>query len=585
MKKIFGITFVSLSTLLCANIVYAQGSPSEIAGAHYGKMSPQEQQERYEKHHKKSLLKEREGVKHKKASKELSGKSSGSSQTVSRINITGNKSITSAQLNSVISPYLKGGITSSKAETIKNAVEDYYNKQGYLLPLAYVQVNENSLSVRIIEGTIKDAAIIFNGTKKQKKELEHTGLIQLIEDIETVAPLTKHKLERYLLLIEKIHGYKVEFELVPLAKPIGDEVAGIIIKISTQKGKAGLSLDNQGLKELGKYEFMGHAQGYNLISNDSLIVNGGTSNKYERFKTISGGYLKRLTPYGTSLSVMGAYFTDDPYNNAGSKDSKSSLFYGRLDQYLALNNDYSVKLELKAEHRDVVYYASSEKARDYKYTFGSIGGKIKLVDFWDSENWFYPYYNWTLNNVSYSTSSKLTTPNFDKKFGYFILDWYRTQFIGDHFSVMMHGSYQNTNDKLPSEHMYYIGGPHTIKGYTPGLVSSDQGITADLEVRYNHDFTGKIQKFVETAQLFGFYGVTHFIKHNKDIHTKQHPGSIYFDKSTLQVIGAGVRVFLPYKFYGEYIAAQPLTKDINVDGKKRKNSIKNYFLISKDFTW
>lgn len=578
MKKILNWAFISLSGVLFANEVLAVGNVAEVVAMQQQNVSVQEQNERYARHYKKSGSKEQTVQK----SAKITGRAAGKSISISKVTIRGNKSISTCKLESVIAPYLKGSTAATEAVTIKNAIEGYYKKRGYLLPVAHVKIRENQATIQVIEGSIKDALIVFDGQNKSKQELKNSYLLKLIEDIETATPLRTKQLERYLLLINKIHGYKAEYELVPLDKPEGDEVAGIIIKISKERGKAGISVDNNGLKEIGKYEFTANLQQYNVISNDSLLINGGTTNKFNKFKMISGGYLKRITPYGTSLSVMGTYFQDDPYHTAGSKNSKSASVYGRFDQYLVLNNDYSVKLELKAEERDMVYYVGTAKTSDYKYAMGSVGGKVKIVDTLGSENWFYPYYNWTLNGVNYSSSS--TNPiNFNKNFGYFVVDWYRTQFIGDTFSFMIFGSYQGTNKKLPSEHLYSIHGPHTIKGYTSGLVSSNQGITGNLELRYNYSFKGNVTKFLETAQLFGFYGVTRFIAHNKNI--TQNPSNVSFDKSTLQAAGAGFRLFFPYKFYGEFLAAQPLTRHIVVNGIKTTSNTKYTFLVSKDFKW
>ena len=88
--------------------------------------------------------------------------------------------------------------------------------------------------------------------------------------------------------------------------------------------------------------------------------------------------MKRLTPYGTSLSISASFSTNDPYPTPGSTDSKSNSIKGRFDQYLVINNDYSAKLELGVDQRNVTYYAGNLKARDYKYPLGSVGGKIKI---------------------------------------------------------------------------------------------------------------------------------------------------------------------------------------------------------------
>lgn len=586
MKKFFSWTFVSLSSVLFASEVLAATNLAETVAMQQQKIAAPEHQAKYEQHYKKSNSPKvvEDKITHKQSKKTITGNASGTSRAVTRVIIQGNNSISTCKLKSAIAPYLTGGVSSDETPQIKNAVENYYKKQGYLLPVANVQISGDTVSVQVIEGSIEDAVIVFDGKTKMRNELNNSYLLKLIEKLETIPAIRTHQLEHYLLLINKIHGYKAEYELMPLAQPRGHEVASIVIKISKERGKAGISVDNDGLKEIGKYEFMANVQGYNVISNDSLMINAGTSDKYKQFKMLSGGYLKRITPYGTSLSVMGTYFTDDPYNTAGSTNSKSTYVYGRLDQYLLLNNDYSVKLEVKAEQRDITYYAEKEKARDYKYTLGVIGGKIKIVDFLDTENWIYPYYNWALKDVHYGASSMYPI-NFDKNFNYFVVDWYRTQFIGENFSFMLSASYQGTNKKLPSEHLYSINGPHTIKGYTSGIVSADQGVTGNLELRYNHGLKGRMSKFVETAQLFGFYGLTHFIDHNKDDSRNKHPNNIYFDKSTLQAAGGGIRLFFPYKFYGEFYAAQPLNKHVMIDGIRTTNKTQYRFVISKDFAW
>lgn len=572
---------ISLSITLALLAAQTFAAPvDQIPGAmamHYQKVPDYDA--RYEQHYKKSGQEKKAA---KVSKKQLTGRAKGSSRFISNVSITGNKSIPACALKQVISKYLSKGVTTADAVHIRNAIENYYKKQGYLLPVAYVTVNAKTISIKIIEGEIRDAIIFLDGKQHDKTALQNTNLLKLASDIEDASPLTQRQLERYILLINKIHGYDAEYEILPLDNPTNNEVADIAIKVQRKKGAASLSFDNNGLKEIGKYEFMANAQGYNVFSNDSLILNAGTSDKPNKFKLFGGGYLKRLTPYGTSLSVSASYSTDDPYSMPGSSDSKSRSIKGRFDQYLVINNDYSVKLEAGVDQRDVIYYAGNQKARDYKYPMGSIGGKIKIVDPFGSENWFYPYYNWTLKKVSYSTSSQ-TQRNFRDKFSYFVVDWFRTQFLTDNFSFLLRASYQYTDDNLPSAHLYGIGSHHTIKGYKVGLVSADKGVTGAVELRYLHKL--KQNKLLDAFQLFGFYGCTKFIDHNKTDARTKHPGGIYFDKSVLQSFGGGLRFYFPYGFYGEYMAAQPLKRNIKIDGQTVKNKLMNTFLLNKEFGW
>ena len=353
------------------------------------------------------------------------------------------------------------------------------------------------------------------------------------------------------------------------------------MRIATSKAKATLAVNNHSTSDLGKHQIQFSSQVYNPISNDSIILDLITSDKPKRYQLVTAGYLKRLNSYGTSASILFSHSKDDPKLTDKSDDNKTIIFKGRLDQYAVLNNDYSVKLELAAESRDTERHFDGKKTTDYDYVMGSLGAKIKIVDSLGVENWFFPYFNWTLNKVSYSKDSK-EPRNFDKDFNFFIVDFYRDQPLPRKFSLFLKASYQNTNKLLPSEHRYSIN----TRGYESGLVSADQGISGKLEMRYTTGFESpKIKEFIDLAQFFAFYDVSHFIDHNKTADRKEHKDAVYFDESTLSGAGIGMRLFLPYEFYAEAVGEFPLMKSIKVNGQKHTNKPIFRFLVSKEFKW
>ena len=518
--------------------------------------------------------------------KKLSKISWSQHKRISRIEIRGNKSIDSKEIKSIVRPYLKGGVTKKELHIITDRIEKYYRDEGYYLPVAHASISGSILKLRVVEGKIKNVIVVLNNEKRDKKVLSNQLFLNLIGQIEKATPIKTRDLERYLLLINKIHGYTVDYELEPLKNIKGNEIANLVMMVEeTQKGLASISVDNAGTSDLGKHQFTLASQIFNPIANDSLIINAGSSDKPKRFKMITAGYLKRLNSYGTSASIFASYLEDDPYYTSGSKDSKSTVIRGRLDQYVVLNNDYSVKLEAGAEKRDMKYYSKEIKTMEYNYVMGSLGGKMKIVDMLGVENWFYPYYNWAINKVSYKKNS-INERNFDKNFNFFIVDWYRNQPLPKDLSLFLKASYQYTDKDLPLEHMYSTGTAHTGRGYKTGLVSSDRGISGTAELRYTKEFEAeKIKKFLETGQIFGFYDVTHFIKHNKGDTRKRHKDAVYFDKSTLPSAGVGIRLFFAHNFYGEGTAEYPLVKNIEVNGTKNKNKPLYRFLLSKEFTW
>ena len=287
----------------------------------------------------------------------------------------------------------------------------------------------------------------------------------------------------------------------------------------------------------------------------------------------------------TKCTYFLPHLKDDPQTTSDSKDNISNIIKGRLDQYVVLNNAHQLKLELSAEQRDVEHYSGSVKTSEYKYAMGSFGGKIKLTDPLEVENWFFPYFHQVLNKVSYKEDST-EKRNFDRGFNYFAIDYNRTQPLPKDFALFLQASYQYTNKLLPSEHRYSINSSNTARGYTTGLVSGDQGISGKLELRYTRKISGnKIKKFLEDAQLFSFYDVTHFIKHNKTIARKEHPDAMYFNKSTLSGVGVGFRLFFQNEFFAEGTAEFPTVKNIMINGSKEKNNPLYRFSITKEFNW
>lgn len=521
----------------------------------------------------------------KRIKKELSKISWTEHKKIGKVIVVGNKSISTDDLKEIIEPYLKDGVTRKEAQAITDEIEDYYIEEGYFLPVAHLEIKGSTLKITVVEGVIRDVLVVLEDEKRDQKVLSNKRFLELVEKIEKANPLKTRDLERYLLLINKIHGYSADYELEPFDDPVGNNIADLIMTVGTQKGTANFSVDNAGTHDLGREQINFSGQAFNPIANDSLIFSLGTTNRPNRFRLATAGYLKRLNSYGTSANIFGSYMENDPFKTPGSKYSRSTIIKGELEHYAVLNNDCSIKLELTADGRHMRNYAQTLKLSDYQYVMGTFGGKIKIVDPLEVENWFYPYYNWTLNRVNYRADS-LQPRDFDRNFNFFIIDWYRNQPLPKNFSFFLKASYQTTNRLLPTEHRYAINTGHTGRGYNPGLISADQGVTGVAELRYTKEFEGdKIKKLLEIAQIFGFYDVTHFINHNKDENRRQHPGAIFFNRSTLPAAGAGVRLFLSHGFYGEGTAEYPLQRNIAINGETRRNKPVYRLVFNKEFNW
>ncbi len=502
-----------------------------------------------------------------------------------RINIVGNKSINFTELQSTIKPYMNRNL-NSQSVNITEAIEQHYKDAGYLLPMASIESHNSAsgaITVRVTEGKIQEVMI---ETDKEDTSIKNNPLLKkYVDSIVNMSPAKTKEIQKYILLIEKIPGYQVEYQLQPI-NTHGNNLADLLIAVKKTRGSLNLDATNHGNRDLGRYQFSGFTKLNNPFGfNESVILSAGTSNHTDSLKLASLGYLKRLNAYGTSLSFLGSWLNDNAFkhsktNKGSADDNKSLTFRGTLSQYLALNNQNSFKLEAGAEYRDVENNIIGQKSIEYDYTMAFIKGKIKHVDFLNAKNWFIPSYNTTVNKAkikAYETG----VYQFDRNFSFINIDWFRDQpLFKTNFSIYTQVMYHYTGDKLPTEHQFFIGSNSVGRGYKSGLVNANKGSAADLELRYTKEINNKV---IEVLQPYVFGDVAHFSA-NTAI-TNNETTTSTFNKKTLYSAGGGVRIFLTHGFNGEIEAGIPLDKKIKINNVETRNKNKYSFLLSKSFKW
>lgn len=502
-----------------------------------------------------------------------------------RINIAGNKSINFSELQSTIKPYMNKNLNSHSV-SITSAIEQHYKDAGYLLPMASIESHDSAsgtITIQVTEGKIQEVKI--ESDKKDTSIKNNPLLIKYIDSIVNMSPARTKEIQKYILLIEKIPGYQVEYQLQPTDSN-GNNLANLLIAIKKTRGSLNLDATNHGNKDLGRYQFSGFAKLNNPFGfNESIILSAGTSNHTDALKLGSIGYLKRLNAYGTSISFLGSWLTDNSFkhsktNRGSADDNKNFTFRGALSQYLVLNNKNSFKLEAVAEYRDVENNIIGQKSIEYDYTMAFVKGKIKHVDFFNAENWFIPSYNTTVNKAKikvYETGAY----QFDKDFSFINLDWFRDQpLFKTNFSIYTQVMYHYTDDKLPSEHQFFIGSNTVGRAYKSGLINANKGSAADLELRYTKELNNKV---IEVLQPYIFGDVAHF--NTNTAITNNETTTSTFSKKTYYGTGAGLRIFLTHGFNGEVEAGIPLDRKVKINNIETRNKNKYSFLLSKSFKW
>ena len=262
-----------------------------------------------------------------------------------RVTIHGNKAIDSKNLKSLIVDNIGKNTTPSN---IQKKLEDYYYKEGFLLPIITVTTTKDGVfNVSIIEGKINNVDLVVS---PQDKEIANNELLQkYINNIISLSPTKTKDVQKYILLISEIPGYNVEYRLIPAQRSQHNtDVANLVLEIKKTKATLNLNASNYGNRELGKQILLGSIKINNPFGyNEAIMADLGTSNHPDSLKLATVGYLKRLNAYGTSASITGSLLIDNAYKHSSipgsAKNDRSTMIKGEISQYLLLNKEVDPK--------------------------------------------------------------------------------------------------------------------------------------------------------------------------------------------------------------------------------------------------
>jgi hemolysin activation/secretion protein len=146
------------------------------------------------------------------------------------------------------------------------------------------------------------------------------------------------------------------------------------------------------------------------------------------------------------LTLSGTYQAKDLQDNKDSTSTRES------------KSSESVPISLQFDHRD--------GAGGGGITYGSVG--------------------WTPGNLKLDAALTLTdTSNTRGSFEKFNVDLVRLQSLPAGFSLMGHLSVQSASKNLDSSEKMSLGGAGGVRAYPTGEASGDEGVLAQLELRYS----------------------------------------------------------------------------------------------------
>lgn len=210
--------------------------------------------------------------------------------TLKTLTVKGAGALPPDVINAITAPLLNKDVTLAQVYDVARKITDAYAAAGYALSFALVPAQDidkakGVVQIDAVEGYVSE--VRYDGDTE--------GLARIIgeygENITLSKPLKTATLERFLLLMNDLPGYKVSgvFDRIPDAS-LG--ATRLIVKVSHKPVDLAASIDNRGSQAFGPWQAGLTAQVNNMLGQgESLMVHG--------LKALKGNELNALLARGT----------------------------------------------------------------------------------------------------------------------------------------------------------------------------------------------------------------------------------------------------------------------------------------------
>jgi len=170
------------------------------------------------------------------------------------LSITGVTVYAEDEFKSLIEPKIGQEISLADLYEIANAITARYGADGYILSQALIpaqRIDSGVAQIEVVEGTIDQ--ITFDGDTPKDIDL----MSRIAAHIREAQPLTAAKLERYLLLLGDLPGYKVRGVLIPSTT---EGASDLIIEVDHKAAQGVAAVNNRGTRYIGPVQIQAGAK-------------------------------------------------------------------------------------------------------------------------------------------------------------------------------------------------------------------------------------------------------------------------------------------------------------------------------------
>ncbi|RMH87115.1 MAG: ShlB/FhaC/HecB family hemolysin secretion/activation protein, partial [Actinomyces sp.] len=437
----------------------------------------------------------------------------------------GNQSIATAELESLVAPFVGQPLTFERVQEAAAAVTAEYRRRGRLLARAYVPAQEvegGVVLLAVTEGRL--GAIVVEGNEYVSDAFVRDRLERAVRED---GSLDTEALEDALLVLrEDYEGIDARTVLEP-----GDEPGTVDLHAKVEE-EFPLSItaffNNYGSRFVSRHRFgLRVDASHLLVSGDRLSATALVGQRVNDLYGASGSYELPLNAYDTKLGVAGSYGTFEVARDFQLLDiegrSSSGTVY--LRQLVTRTRDFALSGELAFTYADSRFFLGRRTSSHDVNSYLTLRAQGELVH-WGGRTDALVEVAHGLDRLlggmprNDPKASRLGADNLFVKFSGFLS---RVQPLGDQFSLYLRLGGQWATTNLVAGQEWQVGGANTVRGYTPGELAGDDGYFGSAELRFA-PFERR-----ELLQLLIF--ADHGGKHRKD----PLPG----ERRTAELTGAG----------------------------------------------
>ena len=489
--------------------------------------------------------------------------------------LVGNTVYKEKDLKPLYQDKLRKQITIAELQEIVQSITNYYRNNGYILSRAVLppqHVANGIIYIRVIEGYIDKVRII--GDAKGSKNI----LLKYGTNITKSRPLRLSVMEYYLRIANEVPGAQVKAVLEPSKTALG--ASDLNLTVTDQRIQGYLSYDDYGTLYIGP-------QQVTLSTNVNSVIRSGDTTRFfiinttrpKDLKYIDISYMVPMGSNGVTFKIGGNNSWTRPGLNLRELkiNGNSQTYYGLVTYPLLRTREQDLTLDAGFNYMDSQVTTGILGPAVPLYTDHirsvRVGGNYNFSDRFLGANYIDIHEEEGINVLGASHDvSSTTTSRFGgySTFPKITTAVSRLQQLHGRFSgfISMLGQYSFV--PLLSGEQFSFGGSSMGRGYSPAEIIGDRGVGGTIELRMD---VAPGWALLGAAQPYVFYdaGVIWNMKNVLGVPQKQ----------SITSTGAGVRFSFTPHISGNFMVAQPLTKQNaaeQVVGNGRR--LQSYFSVT-----